>query len=356
MSLRRLTLLCVGAAALVLWLHLQFPAPQIVRQQHRLVDTTTIQTPLADRRAADQTFLTFPEWFLVYSPKEYAELIAERSPSEFPYLEHIDQFWQGYRSVSEATKDEPFNGQYHEMIFVIGASTSLEYGLKWFYETTVGRVAELTSRQPTGEDRLAAKVAKDYVDFLDVEPWYRFDFVTPLRRVWSEPLFGPNMLRKWERKYFLTTEYSAKAIYAWMIRRSTESAYGIQVPLTTVVVDQFPSPIPAKFSELKVRETLADGHVLLDLPRYQAFTAQAELLAQHRINFVEIAGNRGRILVSAIVPSEFDETGLTILATQPILTQERKQRVLLSVSIADLSTRLRILNQAGIPVEHVYDF
>ena len=38
MSLRRLTLLCVGAAALVLWLHLQFPAPQIVRQQHRLVD------------------------------------------------------------------------------------------------------------------------------------------------------------------------------------------------------------------------------------------------------------------------------------------------------------------------------
>lgn len=354
MNLPRLTLITVGVAVLVLWLHLRYPAPESVRQQQQ--QFAAMQTPDADRRAADQTFLTFPEWFLVYSPKEYAELIAERSPSEFPYLEHIGQFWQGYRAVSEATKDEPFNGQYHEMIFVIGASTSLEYGLKWFYETTVGRVAEVTSRQPTEEDRLAAKVAKDYVDFLDVEPWYRFDFVTPLRRVWTEPWWGPNMLRKWERKYFLTTEYSAKAIYAWLIKRSTASAYGIQTPLTTVVVDHFPSPIPAEFSELKVRETLADGHVLLDLPRYQAFTAQAELLARHRVNFVEIAGNRGAILVSAIVSTEFDESGLTILAKQPILTQERKQRLLLTVPIADLCTRLRTFNQSGIHVEHVYDF
>ncbi|HLQ44342.1 MAG TPA: hypothetical protein VK137_06415 [Planctomycetaceae bacterium] len=356
MNLPRLTLISVAVAVFMLWLQLRYPAPEIVSPQQRLADTTTTQTPAADCRAADQTFLTFPEWFLVYSPKEYAELIAERSPSEFPYLEHIGQFWQGYRAVSEATKDEPFNGRYHEMIFVIGASTSFEYGLKWFYETTVGRVAELTSRPPTEEDRLAAKVAKDYVDFLDVEPWYRFDFVTPLRRVWTEPWRGPNLLRKWERKYFLTTEYSAKVIYAWMIKRSTESAYGIQTSLTTVVVDHLPSPIPAELSGLKARETLADGHVLLDLPRYQALTAQAELLARHQINFVEIAGNRGPILVSAIVPTEFDESGMTILAKQLILTQERKQRVLMTVPIADLSTRLRTLNQSGIHVEHVYDF
>ena len=36
-----------------------------------------LQTPEAHRRTEDQTYLTFPEWFLVFSPAEYADVTDE---------------------------------------------------------------------------------------------------------------------------------------------------------------------------------------------------------------------------------------------------------------------------------------
>ena len=54
-------------------------------------------TPPEHRRGAEQTLLTFPEWFLVYSPAEYAAFVKTSPPSEFPFLGHIldeaEAFW-----------------------------------------------------------------------------------------------------------------------------------------------------------------------------------------------------------------------------------------------------------------------
>ena len=55
-------------------------------------------------RGVEQTLLTFPEWFLVFSPHEYAEFIAGNEPSRFPYYGHIGQFWQSYQAVFDAIK------------------------------------------------------------------------------------------------------------------------------------------------------------------------------------------------------------------------------------------------------------
>ncbi len=105
-----------------------------------------IVTPPEHRRGEDQTFLTFPEWYLVHSPAELAQFLnAQRAPSEFPWGGHIGQFWQGYRAVTHETRDYPFNGGYHVMVSVIGGSTTVEYGLRAAYESTVGRLAEATS-------------------------------------------------------------------------------------------------------------------------------------------------------------------------------------------------------------------
>ena len=45
-----------------------------------------VRTPLEHRRPADQTYLTFPEWYLVHSPRELADWTAEHSPSGFPWM------------------------------------------------------------------------------------------------------------------------------------------------------------------------------------------------------------------------------------------------------------------------------
>src|SRR5688572_12209807 len=40
-------------------------------------------------RAEDQTYLTFPEWYIVYSADEYADFISENPPSHFPHFRAI---------------------------------------------------------------------------------------------------------------------------------------------------------------------------------------------------------------------------------------------------------------------------
>jgi hypothetical protein len=86
-------------------------------------------TPALHRRGGEQTFLTFPEWFLVHSPAEYAVFVRTQPPSEFPFWGHIRQFWESYRAVARATQQGgyPLNFGYHVMIMVIGVSTTGEY-------------------------------------------------------------------------------------------------------------------------------------------------------------------------------------------------------------------------------------
>jgi hypothetical protein len=355
MKLRSLSLISVCCALIAVLTQSQLVP---IRYSITMPMRVPPRTPAEYRRAPENTFLTFPEWFLVYSPDEYADFIAKQPPSDFPYLGHIGQFWQGYWAMYQATKDDyPFNADYHVMVIVIGTSTTVEYGLKWAYETTVGRVTETNAR--AAEDILAAKVARDYVDFLDKEPWYKFDFVGPLKRLWTDTGFwGPDPLRKWERKYFLTSEYAAKAGYAWVIKVLSESSYGVESEETAVILERWPELMDKSyFEKLKVLTKNPDGSVLVSLPRYQAFAAYARALAIHnQAEFVEIAGNRGRILVSAIVPNDFADSSFHLVMTQPILTRPGKRRIVFTVLVAELSATIRKLNGPTVHLEHIYDY
>ena len=320
-------------------------------------------TPQADRRGEDQTFLTYPEWFLVYSPDEYASYLqADRKPSEFPFIGHVRQFWQAYAAIYRITGDRyPFNGEYHTMIVVIGVSTTLEYGVKAGYETLIGRLTELTRGDAqTEEDRLAAKVARDYVDFLALQPWYEFDFSLRLRQLWTETSwFGPNMLRKWERKYFLTSEYAGKAIYGWIIGKATRSSFERPIPETVTLIDHLPAD-PAKLpTDIRVIKREGDGSALVALPRYAPFTADALQLARLGAGFREIAGNRDAILITVIAPKAWrppDRWPYRLLFQQPVMTRDDQQRLAVVVQVAKLHLALLELGQAPYRLEHVYDY
>jgi hypothetical protein len=225
-------------------------------------------------RGPEQTFLTFPEWFLVFSPAEYAEYVKDRAPTQFPFLGHVGQFWSSYVEVARKASAYPMNAGYHVMILVIGVSTTVEYGLRAAYETLIGRVSEASAGGTlTPEDRVGARVAQEYVDFIRVSPWYDFDFVTPLKRLWAEPAMGEHLLRKWERRYALTTEYVVKAGYGWAIRKATHASYEAPILVTAAVVKGLPEGYAAK--DEQVLERRPDGRALLLIPRYQAFTDHA---------------------------------------------------------------------------------
>lgn len=320
-------------------------------------------TPAELRRTPDQTFLTFPEWFLVHSPAEYADYLASGAPpSRFPLFAHVVQFWQSYRAVARELERYPFNGGYHLMVMVIGTSTTVEYGLKGLYEHTVGRVAEAFSAaaEPLPEERFAAEFARSYVDFIRVDPWYRYDFGAQLERLWRDVPFGADgAIRRIERRYALTTELLVKAVYAKLIGFGTAAVYEEAKPTTAVVLSQAPES-DRDYPEWHALEPARDPArpVLGTLPRYEAFTRYAGWVAAQGLDFVEIAGNDGEILVSALAPAAWRAEGVRVLFEQPILTRPGWRRVVFALPVNALARWLRGVRAGGdaVVVEHVYDY
>lgn len=322
--------------------------------------TDAVITPTEQRRGEDQTFLTFPEWYLVHSPAELAHFLAlQRKPSEFPWAGHIAQFWQGYRAVAHETRDYPFNAGYHLMVSVIGSSTTVEYGLRSAYESTVGRLAEASSDgRPTAEEQLGARIADAYVDFIRIDPWYLFDFLSPLRELWTAtPAMGNNLLRKWERRFALSTEYAVKAGYAWLIKQGTQSIYEAARPVTAVLLDRAPAPLPRNLLELRRLDSGSEA-VLVSVPRYRAFMAYAQALAEQGLAFREIAGNRGPIVASVIERSDAapPRAPMRAIFVQPILTQPGWERRVIALPVAELAPQLRRWRAADVQIEHLYDY
>lgn len=309
-------------------------------------------------RPPDQTFLTFPEWYLVFSPREYAEHIARDRPSRFPFIGHLGQLWGSYALTSQAVaaRGAPFNFEYHLMIWVIGVSTTAEYLIRWTYENSIGRATELAG-EPTAEDRYAVRCARAYVDFLDTAPFYEYSYAADLKGLWTEtPLWGPNMARKWERRYVLTTELGIKAAYATLIEKANRSSYAVPAPTTEAVLIGAPAELPADVQVLERRE---DGSVRALLPRYQTFTARAIALARAGAEFRSIAGNEEAILVSALGPPSWRgpaTEGCVVLFRQPLLTDPSRARLAIVAPVARLSALLLEIEDGGRRVEHIFDY
>ena len=321
-------------------------------------------TPVEHIRTPDQTFLTFPEWYLVHSPAEYASfLAAAKQPSRFPLFAHVGQFWQSYSAVSKEIEKYPFNGGYHFMVMVIGVSTTVEYGLKGLYEHTIGRLGEATkSETRVPEEQFAARYAQSYVDFIRIDPWYKYDFAAQLKLLWSDvPVSGPDLLRRWERRFLLTNELLVKEGYARLIKLGTQSIYDAPKPTTAVVLSKAPQA-DAKHPDFVLLSAIGPGQVLATIPRYEGFTVYGRWLASQGIDFVEIAGNQGEVLVSELVTSSGSPGAapgeLRLLFEQPILTRPGQKRVVFATPVARLAAELRraAAQPGAVSVEHVYDF
>ena len=305
------------------------------------------------------TYLTLPEWYIVYSSEEYAGLVAQRSPADFPYLGAIAQYWDFYGSVCEATRSAyPFEGSYHVMLGVIGASFTVENAVKGLYENTAGRLTAWWAGRDTPEDAFGAKTAAEYGAFMHTVPWYEFPFGARLRSLWRDvPLWGPKPIRKLERRSALTIEYAVKGVYGWLIGLASRSAYGAEDLKIHARVD---GATEAIFRDARVERVraLSAGAYIIRLPRYEAFTKTALALIDSGVRFTDIAGNDD-MLVTVITPAAFDERGIRgagVVASRPILTDPQRKRLALLVPVGRLHEAVRALRAAGATIEHLYDY
>jgi hypothetical protein len=304
------------------------------------------------------TYLTLPEWLIVYSGDEYGRFIASAPPSRFSYFGSIGQYWSGYRAVCQITRREyQFESGYHLMLGVIGVSFTVENVVKGLYEKTIGRVTEWIATRDTPEDAFAVRTAQEYGTFMHTVPWYEFPFGARLAALWKgTPAWGPHVLRKWERRFFLTAEYGSKAVYGWVIGKATGAAYGSEDLHIYAWVEGVP---PAGFSDTRVQSVrrVGDAGQIVRLPRYEAFTHVVMALHAQGVRFVNIAGN-DEILVTAIAPAGRtpDVSPARIAWVAALPTDRAHVRLALRVPVRSLHDVLTRLVTGGIAIEHLYDY
>lgn len=319
---------------------------------------TPIAAPLTPKehiRPGDQTFLTYPEWYLVHSPREQADFFEKQTSTSFPYFSHILQLWKSYEIMNhQVSGNFEFNGGYHAMIWVIATSTTVEYAIKGFYEKLIGRMTD-TDGVRTAEDQFNATYMRDYVKFIMQTPWYEYNYFEQLKTLWNgTTIRGDHQLRKWERRFYLSTEFMIKGAYAWLIRKATKSAYEEPILSTVVVATGGRSTGNGRVKFLKNN---SDGSSTLSLPRYADFTPALRELALQGAQIQEVAGNSGTILITILTQAELNpDTGrYRILFTQPIVSEPGQKRLALAVKISRLSDFLR-LGEKTFKIEHIYDF
>lgn len=341
--LRILTLCTIIVSSLIFFYQKRIPTTiangeGLVIKKEWLVSNKNPITPKNDVRPADQTFLTFPEWYLVFSPEEQANYFKKQTASSFPFMSHTRQIWESYHIVNNQIKGNfPPNNGYHFMIWVIGTSASIEYAIKAWYETIVGRITD-TYTPKTEEDKFNAKFTNDYVKFIKDRPWYEFDFKSRLKNLWTESSFvGDNFFRKIERKYILTSELIVKWGYGKLIGLGTKQVYEEALPTTAVV--------------------LADD-TIINLPRYDKFNQAITELSKQGKSFKEIAGNNSAILLTVLMPTskqmKFENTQKVF--TQPISSDTSNHRIALTIPVVQLNGLLTQLGKENIKIEHIFDY
>ncbi len=312
-------------------------------------------------RHGEMTYLTFPEWYIVWSAQEYGRsLSAGNRPSNFPYLSSVAQFWCGYGHMHTATKNNfALNRAEYVALTVIGTSFSVEYFVKAAYENTLGRLSEWTAGgATTSEDIYAAEVARDYGDFLQEIPFYDYPFGAKLIGLWrSTPLLERNFIRAWERKFALSLEYGVKAGYGWLIRTATHAAYA---PAVQEIMLEIRGNIPERIiteQHIRVLKELPDGGEIIAMPSYKQFTDAMRVFAREGIVIRNIAGH-DRIVLTAILSSDLKDEELTSYALfdEPILTDSQKKRVIYVVPVERLGEIILKLEGLGAEFEHVYDY
>lgn len=303
--------------------------------------------PPEDRRPEARTLLTYPEWHIVHAYEDYAAVIARGDPHDYRFLPEIVGFWSSACALTRvAAAHGGVDGATRRMVHVIGVSFTAELLLKALYEETLGRVATWVrgpARAPL--DDLSARQAAAYAAFLRQTPWYRWDFGADAAALSAA---DTGAFRDRERDLALGVEYRAKALYARAIAAAVAGVGADELTLRSVVAGLAPEALAA-LPGVEVVGTMPQG-VVVETPRYAAFTDLARAIAAQGGRFVEIAGNDD-ILVTALGPQG---AAPGALASVPLQGREGV-RYLLLLKVPDLAALLAD-PPPGIEVEHVHDY
>lgn len=311
------------------------------------------------RRRLNNTYFTFPEWYIVYSFEDFGRFLDRASESRFGYLGHIFGFWRSFCTINRAV---PATGEslaeVKTMIYVIGVSCTIEYAIKGLYENTIGRVFEwIRGDKRTPQDEFGRAVLQDYSAFLYTIPWYKYPFRDKLDGLLAISSPTSSTLRSRERDFALGTEYFLKIGYAALIQKALDAGGDAEPREIMFVVSTLPPEVLAAEPRIKPIRALTPQWQLVQVPRYKDFTEIVQRLLDRGYGLAEIAGNRD-ILITVIAPdaAKLDIDGTTELFSLAQDARPGFRRAGLKARIEQLVEINRALKARGAEIEHFYDY
>ncbi|RKE85266.1 hypothetical protein [Rhizobium sp. AG855] len=314
---------------------------------------TPKMTDPAFLRAEANSYLTYPEWHIVYAYEGLANILKTGDEHDFGYTRSVVGFWASFCALNrEADRHGGADVATRRTIHVIGVSFTLEMGMKALYEETVGRLfALLRGADKAPQDRYAAEMAEDYGQFLHQTPWYKYDFDGSVTKLWAEPVTS---LRSWERRLALGGEWKAKAAYARVIAGAVAATGQAQLTIRSLIAGVPAADLQSIADVTVVEDRGADG-ILIETPRYRAFTVILQQIAARNGRILEIAGNDD-IMVSALGASVPSQLGFATRIVDVNRDGFTGRRMLLQAKVRDLPALFSELGAAGLELEHVYDY
>jgi FAD/FMN-containing dehydrogenase len=305
-----------------------------------------------------QSFLTVPEWYLVFNPKEYADYLEEgNNPSDFPFYASIDEYWTLYdRSMKLVSTAYPKNEEYNTMLNVIGVSITLEYTAKMLYENTVGRFFSWFSNGTmSDEEKMIIAAQRAYSDFIYDKAWYEFKFMPWVAKVWSVSNSAPSSwFRKMERTFFFTVEFTFKAGYAKLIEWAAKASY--EEPVTDIYLLISTADTLQTSPHLKIMHEQGEKKII-SITRWGVFTKTILEIADKNIDIKEIGGN-DEIVVSILA----DNNQANIFARDKLLyrsnvvSNANRERQVYLLSVNRLLSFVQQAKDGNVEIEHIFDY
>jgi hypothetical protein len=314
------------------------------------------------QRAQGDSFLTFPEWYIVHAYNDLTAVTAQSSESGFHYLASIGGFWSSLCSATQrASLSGPATADQKATNYIIGFSFTAEMASMGLYERTMGALTEwIAGGRKTPEDEFNLALLKEYSAFLYQTPWYQFPFGEKFVAFWRETPFTPS-IRAIERRGSLSTQYVGRWAYAALMRFI--AGYDpADLTIRSVVGGSTPTDLAAMKGVKVIREVDNRGEhgVLVETARYAEFDAFVRELGRHPpASLLEVAGNQ-RILVTVIAPDGSDTAlaaaGGDIIFRLPIQSSPGSRRVGIDMPIRSLVNGVAGFEAAGLKFEHAYDY
>lgn len=302
-------------------------------------------------KSEEQGILSIPEWYLVFNPIEYTQFIKSNNPSDFDYLGSIQEFWKLYdRSKMLVSKNYPTNDEYVSMLNIIGISFTVEYTLKGIYEKTIGRIFSWFSNgQKSDEEKIIEKANEAYGQFIFDEPWYKFNFLNWVKKIWSvSNTKNSSNVRKWERISFFTFEFLFKAAYAQLLKWGAKMAYDEPITHNYAIINK------------DTKNFINDDSVnnknfeIVLFSRWGKFTKELLALESNK-EVIEIAGNRN-IMVSAIGNHELECFDSNIVFSSKTFDNTNFKRYYYYIPTLKIQKFKENCKANNITIEHFYDF